>query len=802
MLESIARELRFAARSLRRSSGFSAAAILTLALGIGATAAVFSVLYGILFRPLPFPNADRLVRVVQLLPERPGEPPTFRTGLTRDQITEWSATSRSLAQIGSYSPQAAVLTGSGPPVRLLGAQVSVELFRALGVAPLRGRLFADEEEQPGNERVIVLGQEVWRTRFGSSETVVGRTLSINDRTWRVVGVMPEGFGFPSIASSASLSASGEFADAPEFWMPMVARARPAGPATGGMTTVRTYALLQPGISLAEATAEVNTLMPARVGTRYPVELANARVEESREIRPTLVLFQGAVLFVLFIACVNVVNLLLARTASRRHELTIRRALGASPGQIVRYSVAEGLIIGMAGGALGSLLAWQIVTAFRALPPFLLPRMAEVRVDGVVLALAATMSIGAGLLVGLAAAVRTLRGEGKESSMAWHARTMSAGRGQRPSRALLIAEVAAGVMLLAGAGLLLNSVVRLISVERGFTPEDVYTFNVSLPPSYQPDAHQAFHDGFAEAVKGLPGVVSAGGSDYLPGRGAVTTDFAVERQSQPGAVAYTRMGPGVFETLRIPLRGRDFTAADRLPEPLVAVVNETFARKFFPNGDPIGQHFRLHKWTLEIVGVAGDTRMEDVRDTTRPTIYLPQSAPGLYFVRMANGVDATAEIRAAAGRIDPNAVLFNATTMEKLLARTVASPKLYSATAAGFAIVAVALAAIGLYGVLAYSIGTRTRELGIRITLGATSGSLIAGVLRDAAWSVVPGIIAGLLGALYLSRFLETLLYGIRPHDPATFAAVGGLFLLVSAIACYMPARRAANVDPVVALRAD
>jgi predicted permease len=802
MLESIPRELRFAARSLRRSPGFSAAAILTLALGIGATTAVFSVLYGILFRPLPFPNADRLVRVVQLLPDKPGDPPTFHTGLTPDQITEWRATSRTLAEIGYYTPQAAVVKNSGTPVRLLGAQVSVSLFRALGVLPLRGRLFADEDEQPGNERVLLLGHDTWRSRFGAADTIVGQTLSINDQTWRVIGVMPQGFGFPSIASSSSLDATGEFADSPEFWIPLVARPRPAGPrATGGMTTVRTYALLRPGISLQEATAEANTLMPARVKTRYPIELANPRVEESREVRPTLLVFQGAVLFVLFIACVNVVNLLLARTASRRHELVIRRALGASPGQIVRYSIGEGLIIGAAGGALGSLLAWQIVTAFRALPPFLLPRMSEVRVDGFVLALTAAMSIGAGLLVGIAAAVRTLRGESGAASTAWHARTLSAGRAQRPSRGLLAAEVAAGVVLLTGAGLLLNSVVRLTSVDRGFHPEGVYTFNVSLPASYQPEARRAFHNALVETIRAIPGVASVGASDYLPGLGAVTTDYAVDGHSPAGNVAYTGLAPGIFETLRIPLRGRDFTAADRLPEPAVAIVSETFARKFFAGRDPIGQRIGLHRWSLEIVAVAGDTRMSDVRDRMDPVIYVPQSISGLYFVR-ASAADVASQIRAAAARIDSNAVLFNATTMDRRLSHTVASPKLYSATAAGFAIVAVALAALGLYGVLAYSIGTRTREFGIRITLGATPGSVINGVMRDAAWAVLPGIIIGLLGALYLSRFLEALLYGIEPRDPATFAAVAALFLLVSAIACYMPARRAARVDPVVALRAE
>jgi predicted permease len=806
MLEPIARDLRFAARGLRRSPAFTGTAVATLALGIGATTAVFSVVYGIVLRPLPFPNADRLVRVVQLLPERPGGSPAIRAGLTPDQITEWRATSRTLGEIGYYSSHAAVLSDASAPVRLVGAQVSVSLFRALGVRPLLGRLFANEDEQPGNEDVVVLGHQIWRTRLGSSEAVIGQTLSLNDRITRVIGVMPEGFGFPSIASAMSVGASGEIANAPEFWMPLMARPRPAGPATGGMTLVQTYALLRPGVTVEQATAEANTLMPARVTTRYPVEVVNARVEEAREVRPTLLVFQAAVLFVLFIACVNVVNLLLARTASRRHELAIRRALGASPAEIVRYGVAEGVIVGAAGGALGSLFAWQIVASFRALPPFLLPRMADVRVDGVVLALAIALSIGAGLLVGVAAALRSLRDEAGAGSMTWHSRTVSAGRAQRPSRALLAAEVAAGLVLLAGAGLLLNSFARLTSVDRGFDPEGVFTFRVSLPASYQPTAWRAFHDAFAETLRQLPGVAAIGASDYLPGRGSIGFKTIVDDQSHAGSVAFTLLAPGVFETLRIPLRGRDFNARDRLAQPAVAIVNETFARKFFPGPDPLGRRIGFQNWpSLEIVGVAGDTRMADVTDTLYPAIYLPQFgsyAAALYVVRVTGRRDVSGEIRAAAARIDTNAVLFNATTMETLLARTVASPKLYSATAGGFAIVAVALAALGLYGVLAYSIGTRTREFGIRITLGATPRSLVGGVMRDAAWAVLPGLAAGLAGALYLSRYLESLLFGIQPRDPGTFAGVALLFLLIAALACYMPARRATRVDPVVALRAE
>lgn len=795
MLEPLTRDLRFAARGLRRSPGFTTAAVLTLALGIGATTAVFSVVYGIVFRPLPFPNADRLVRVVQVLPERPGLPPSFRAGLTPDQITEWRATSRTLAEIGRFSPRAAALTGAGAPVRLNGADVSVSLFRALGVPPALGRIFVDEDEQPGSEDVVILSDALWRARLGASDDIIGQPISLNEQPYRVVGVMPEGFGFRSIASSMA---------SPEFWVPVAAQPRPGGPATGGMTLVPTYALLRPGVTIDAAMAEVNTLMPARVSERYPVELVNARVEEARAVRPTLLVFQAAVLFVFFIACVNVVNLLLARGASRRHELAIRRALGASHAQLTRYAVAEGVLVGTAGGALGALLAHEIVDAFRQLPPFLLPRMSDVRVDGVVLAVAAALSIGAGVVVGLVNALRTVRGNAGDGAMTWQPRTASAGRAHRPSRILLAAEVAAGVVLLVGAGLLLNSFVKLTSVDRGFDPAGVYTFRVALPASYEPAARRAFHDEFTETLRRMPSVLALGAFDGLPGQGSIGFKTVVEGQTHAGPVAFNRLAPGVFETLRIPLRGRDVTERDRAAQAGVAIVTESFARQFFPGQDPIGRRIAFQEWpSLEIVGVAGDTRMADVTARLDPAIYLPPqgdgSLPG-YAIRAARPEALAADVRATAARIDANAMIFSATTMEAMLGRTVAGPRLYSATATGFALVAVALAALGLYGVLAYAVGTRTREFGIRITLGATPRSVIGGVMRDAAAAVVPGLALGLLGALYLSRFLESLLFGVQPRDPATFAAVAILFLAVAALACYLPARRATQVDPVVALR--
>ena len=812
MLEALLTDVRFAARGLRRSPGFTATAVLTLALGIAATTAVFSVVYGVIFRPLPFPNADRLVEVVQLLPPRGTETEPTRAGLTPDQITEWRATSRTLAAIGRYGTTSAAMTGGSTPVRLNGATVSVPLFRALGVAPLKGRLFIEEDEQPGNDQVVILSYRVWAARFGAADGVLETAITLNGRPYRVIGVMPDRFDFPSLAfPSMSLNSAGELNAAPEFWMPVAARARPAGPATGGLSLAPTLALLRPDVSLEQATAEVNTLMPARVGERYPVELVSARVEQAREVRPVLLLFQAAVLFVLFIACVNVVNLLLARGSERQQDLVVRLALGASRVQLARFAAAEGLLIGTGGGVLGCLIAYEIVALVRMLPPYLLPRMAEIRVDTMVLALAAGVSLVAGLSVGLTAAVRTVRSDLVHRWIPWPSRTVSLSRLQRPSRALVAAETAAVMILLAGAGLLLTSFVKLTSVDRGLQADNVFTFRISLPqPRYQAAAAQfAFHDEFASLLQLTAGVTAVGASTGMLGQWGVGFTLEIDGEPVKGNVWFNHVTPGVFDALRIPLRGRDFTAADRNQVANVAIVNDTFVRRYFGGADPIGRLIRFQEWRgLEIIGVAGDTRTDALDGNVNPAIYVPQevqtaafSAP-TYVVRGSNAGALPAAIRAAALRLERDAVVFDAMTMDAFLARSVTTPKVYGMAAAAFAGVAVMLAALGLYGVLSYSIGRRTREFGIRIALGAARRSLLTTVMREALVVVAIGILAGTAGALYLSRFLETLLFGIEPQDPATFALVAALFLAVASVACYVPARRATRVDPVVALRAE
>jgi predicted permease len=811
MVDALFRDLRYAARGLARTPSFTAAAVLTVAIGVGATTAVFSVVYGVLFRPLPFPTADRLVRVIQLLPSRTGGAPS-RAGLTPGQIAEWSATSRTFAEIGSYDRTSFSLSGVAQPVRLNGATISVPLFRATGVLPIAGRMFTDEDATPGNNHVVVLEYGTWMKRFGGSHELIEQTVLFDGTPYRVIGVMPERFGFPSLAhSSMSLSADGELKDAPEFWVPFLRASRPAGPATGGMSLVPTFALLRPGVSVAQATAEANTLMQAGAKERWRIELASVHVEQARSVRRVLLIFQTAVLFVLFIACANVTNLLLARAAARQRELLVRIAIGASRTDLARYAVLESTIIGVAGGVLGCAGAALAVALVQRLPPYVLPRLNAIRVDGTVLAFASAVAIGAGLAVGLWSAARLWRSHSSNGT-AWRGSGGSAGRAQRPSRALVIAETAAGVTLLAGAALLLGSFIRMTKVDRGIDASGVYAFRVARPPRIQtPAAQYAFHDALTDAVRSIPGVESVSVVERSLGADSVGFSLTVAGQQRRDAVGFQSVWPGFFASLRIPLHGRDFTPADRHAVATATIVTEAFAQRFFPTGDAIGQHIALDSgpgWPdLEIVGIAGDIRPGSVETVPRPMIYLPAETRNgfgqpTYLVRAARNPRLPADIRAAAARVEPDAVLFDATPLDDLIARQVATPKFYGFTAAGFAAIAVLLAALGLYGVLSYSVSARTRELGIRIAIGATPGRVIAGVMRQATLTVLVGVAIGLAGAVWLSRFLEALLFGVKPHDPAMLAAVAGVFLVVALLAAYVPARRATRVDPIAALRAE
>jgi predicted permease len=809
MIDEWLRDLRYASRGLRRTPAFSSAAILTLAIGIGATTAVFSVVYGVLFRPLPFPNADRLVQIVQLLPARDGREPV-RAGLSPEQVTEWRATSTSFAEIGYAAPTSLPLTGVTVPIRLNGSRIAVPLVRAVGVRALHGRIFEEADELAGNEFVVILAHDTWMRRFAGAPELVGRSIELGGRSYRVVGVMPEGFAFPAYASPAmSLNAEGVLSESPEFWVPMVRAPRPTGPAAGGMTLVTTFALLRPGVTPPQALAEANTLMPARVGQRYPIELVNMRVEQTRGVRRVLLIFQAAVIAVLFIACANITNLLLARAAARRRELAVKLALGASKARLARAALAESLIVSACGGALGWLLAFAAVALVRRLPPYALPRLSSVRMDGTVAAAACAAAIAVGVATGLWAAARALRDARREDA-AVRGAGGAMGRRHRPSRALVVAETAAAVVLVAGAALLLTSFARLSHVERGFDAGAVFSFRVTQPPGLrEPAAQHAFQARITASVRALPGVTSLATVQGPLGASAITFgDVTRDGASVRQTIAYQTIAPGLFETLRIPLRGRDFTLSDRLPAARTAIVNESFARRLFPGRDPVGQVFGFSSWpTLEIVGVAGDIRPRDLDRDVGPTVFLPEETTrGIgtptFLVRTDRDVPLLPAVRAAVTGIDPAAVVFDATPFADFLDRQVTTPKFYGLTATGFAAVALLLGALGLYGVVAYSVSARVREFGIQVALGATARQVITPVLREAMTMVGIGVVAGLIASVYASRVLEALLFGVRPGDPLLLAGVAALFLAVAAVAAYVPARRATRVDPVAALRAE
>jgi putative ABC transport system permease protein len=806
-LDDLRRDLSYALRSLRRAPAFSVVVVLTLGLGVGAITAVSSVVYGVLYRPLPFPNADRLVSIVQLIGLNGDQ---SRAGLRPEQIAAWQATSRTLSAIGYYRPMSASLTGVPTPVRLVGASVPTELFRALGGTPTTGRLFNDDEALPGNDRVVVLAHRTWTDRFGGDPTIVGTAIALNEQPYRVIGVMPVSFGFPSIAGPSTTDSTGALADDPEFWVPLRAPSNTTVTDTGGFSLFTTFALLRPGVTLAQATAEANTLLPMQPSHRQAIELVNARIEQARAVAPILLIFQVAVAFVLFIACANVTNLLLARTAYRQRELAVRLSLGADLFRLVRQALAEGLVVGAAGAVVGGAITYGAVAWFHTLPPYLLPRMREIHVDAATLVFALAVSLAAGVGVSITAvgwkSRRDVSGFLRGSASAAFTTSRRA-----PLRALVIAEVAAGMILFTGAALLLSSFARLADIPPGFDPQHVFSFSTSLSAGRTDASHTAvFRQQLGAALGRLPQVTSAAASNGVSGLG-IGFDLTIDTRPVRVPVGSGVVTGGFFETLGIAIRrGRRPVSADESTQARVAVVNETFVRRCFPEGvEPLGHHLSFQSWNdLEIVGIATDVRPGRPDDPVRPLLYVPVDArtgaeATVFFLRTTGTATAMAPaVRAVVADIDPTVVVYGAGSLETRIERSYADARTYGVSSVTFAGVALTLAAIGLYGVLAFTVGARTRELGVRIAIGANTRQLVWMVLRDGLSTVAVGIALGLGAAWYLSRFLQKWLYGITPHDPQTFVTAAAVFLAVGTLAAYLPARRATRVDPVVALRID
>ena len=807
-METLLQDWRFAARSFLRTPRFTIPAVVALALGIGATSAIFSVVRGVMLRPLPYSDPDRVVIVWENNLKRS----RARNVIGPANFVEWGARNRSFSHLGMAGPSRISLMLNGNPEEITGMSASSEVFPALGVQPSIGRAFTAQEDLEGQDAVIILSHEFWQTKLGGRNDVVGMTLNANSRSRTVVGVMPPGFTIVGQRANYYI---------PYGWT--LDRLR-AAPGRGSSFAV---ARMKDGVSLAQATDEMRTIaaqlekeVPQR-NAGWSVTLVPVHEQTVDQIRPSLYVLSGAVLLVLLIACVNVANLLLARSTVRQRELGIRAALGAKRGRIVRQMLSESLLLSAAGGIAGLGLAYVFHRGLLALVAerIPVPRLDQVALDSTVVMFTMALAVGTGLVFGLLPSLFA-------SSLANDAlreggRHGAGPRSRRLLSVLIVAEVALSLVLLTGAGLLIRSFMRLQNVNPGFRAGGVLTARVSVPGSRYDDDRRSsgFYTSTVERIAALPSVRDAAAVSFLPlsGPGIGTSFWAADRpEPAPGEAPTTEVRPvtpNFFRTMGIPqLRGRDFTTADAVDSPRVAIVSQTLVSKYLGGRDPIGM--RLHvsigppggaDW--EVVGVVGDIKFGSLDSETRAAVFLPhtQLAIGLMTFVVRTDQNPTSLINSVAGAVhagDPELPVADVRTMEEVVDLTLARPRTVSVLLTTFALIALVLAGVGVYGVMAYSVSQRTREMGVRMALGATPQSIFRLVLIEALRVVAIGVVAGLMAAAGFTRLLDTMLYETEARDPWTFAATAFVLILVATLASYIPARRGTRVAPVEALRAE
>ncbi len=814
-------DLRYGARMLWKSPVVSLVAIAALALGIGANTAIFSVVNTVLLRPLPFTEADQLVMVWDTHP--------LGRKLGYDYIpssngsfAEFRQQSESFEQMAALDFWTVNLTGRNEPERIEGTKVSTSLFPLLRAQPMLGRAFTPEEEKQGAAHVVLMSHGLWQRRFGGDANIVGQTVTLDGEQYEVVGVMPPDFTFPQ---NSGLPAFFPFAQKTDLWTPWVLTDEQRR--NYGSHHIAIIGRLKPGRTLPQAQAEL-TAIARRLEQQHPEELKDFGVtvkplheQVIGKSRVAILVLLCVVGFVLLIACANVANLLLARAAARQKEVAIRTALGASRSRVIRQLLTESVLLAFIGGALGVLLAMWGVDLLVALSPGDIPRTGEIGIDARVLAFTFGVSLLTGLIFGLAPALQA-------SSHDLHEALKEGGRGgttgprrARVRAALIVSEVALALVLLVGAGLLVRSFFKLRQVSPGYDPENVLTLNTPLPDTRYKEGAQvtAFYERLVERVKALPGVEAVGAISHLPLAGGEELDgFEVEGRPSPesGENAQTAdfrvVTTDYFSAMKIPLlRGRYFTEQDRSDAPGVIIIDETLARRFFPGEDPLGKRINesgspTPRGFLTIVGVVGGVKHTSLDAEPKPAMYVsyrqsPWSDMTLA-VRAGGGrvEDLAAAVRQEVWALDKDQPVARVTTMESLFAKAVAPQRFQMMLVGLFAAVALLLSVVGIYGVMAYAVTQRTHEIGIRMALGAQRSDVFKLLMGQGMAQALVGILLGLAGAFALTRLMSSLLFGVSATDPLTFAGVSVLLASVALLACYVPARRATKVDPMVALR--
>ena len=804
-MERILKDVRYGVRGLLRQPAFTAVAVITLALGIGANTAIFSLVNAVLLRALPFQNPEQLVSV-DVAPGAQGLP-----GLGAFEYLAWKEKSASFDGLAAHTDNNFNLIGNGEPERISCAQVTASLFPMLGVQPLLGRTFAAEEDRPGQNRVAVVSEGFWQRRYGRDPSLLNSTLQLDNKTYTVVGIMPSSFRFP-----------GDF----EIWLPLALD--PVRETQGDFfSLVKVIGRLKPNVVAQQAQSELNLLSQhAATQLKEPVTVSSLEIQPLHQqlvvgVRLTLLVLWGAVGLVMLLACANVANLMLSRTVSRQREMAVRAAVGAGRWQLIRQLLSESLILGIFGGAVGLLLAVWGVSAIASLVPKEFAGSVhnlnaidlDWRVFGFTLALSVLMALGFGIMPALTGSkpdlLKVLRESSTRNLMSFGLRSM---RGW-----LVVTEIALALILLLGAGLLVRSFRQLTTIDLGFNRENVLTARLSLPRSvYNKETlTAAFNEQLLARVKALPGVESAGTINHTPLSGFGIVAFTgIEGQPPPDKTKEMPLGigsvsPDYFRTLQIPLlSGRLYDERDRAGSPKVAIVNQAFAQRYFPAGDSVGKRiaFGCEKdLCTTIVGVVGNVKQESITADVTPEIFVPFSQMPMngmtLFVRTkGEPANLASALRTEVFAIDKNQPVYAVQTLDQRVLETIAVSRSLMLLFSGFAFVALVLACVGTYGIISYSVSQRTREIGIRMALGARAIDVLRMILKNGMTLVLVGIVIGIAGALALTRFLTTLLFGVTPTDTFTFVVVSLALICVAVIACLIPARRATKVDPLEALR--